>query len=82
MSRILDPFQSLIYSLILLFTSLAVSTRTEQVDWNALNSTIGGKLQVAVPLARPCFQLAVDVAADETQCAEVVANYLDHGTFQ
>jgi hypothetical protein len=54
------------------------------VDWNTLNSTVGGKLQVAVPLARPCFQLAVDVAgaANATQCAEVMTNYLDHGTFE
>ncbi|KAJ7211368.1 FAD-binding domain-containing protein [Mycena pura] len=43
-----------------------------QSHWDALNSSIGGRLQAGVPLARPCFALA-DTAgvADAAECAAV-----------
>ncbi|KAJ7158393.1 FAD-binding domain-containing protein [Mycena crocata] len=43
-----------------------------QAQWSALNSSIGGRLHVGIPLARPCFTLA-DTAGttNTTDCAVV-----------
>ncbi|KAK7044629.1 FAD-binding domain-containing protein [Favolaschia claudopus] len=43
-------------------------------QWRALNSSVGGKLHVGVPVARPCFRLAapgVGGTTNATECSAV-----------
>ena len=53
-----------------------------QDEWNALNSTVGGRLQIAAPFARPCFSEAspgVSGTFDALECAQVQANHGNAG---
>ncbi|KAJ7512638.1 FAD-binding domain-containing protein [Mycena galericulata] len=45
-------------------------------QWNAFNASIGGRLQVGIPLARPCFALAGTAGStNATECAAVRAGW-------
>ncbi|QRV85209.1 FAD-binding domain protein [Ceratobasidium sp. AG-Ba] len=47
-----------------------------QTEWDALNSTVGGRLAYGVPLARTCFQeVGPNVTEGGLDCATVQANY-------
>ncbi|KAJ7240440.1 FAD-binding domain-containing protein [Mycena rebaudengoi] len=48
-------------------------------QWNALNSSVGGRLHVGIPVARPCFTLA-DTAGtlDASECTAVRAGYTNN----
>ncbi|KAJ7064893.1 FAD-binding domain-containing protein [Mycena amicta] len=53
-------------------TAAFASIRASASDWNALNTSLGGRLSTGIPLARPCFALS-DTAGttNETECAAV-----------
>ncbi|KAI0356918.1 FAD-binding domain-containing protein [Trametes cingulata] len=60
-------------------TSHLLPPATFSGSLDALNATLGGRVQVAVPFARPCFALAspdVFGQADSAQCSQVVQSYL------
>ncbi|KAI0372488.1 FAD-binding domain-containing protein [Pilatotrama ljubarskyi] len=60
-------------------TSHLLPPATHSGALDALNATLGGRVQVAVPFARPCFPLAspdVFGQADSAACAQVVQSYL------
>lgn len=45
---------------------------------DSLNATVGGRLHVGVPFARPCYDLVapgVGGSRNESQCAEVMQSY-------
>lgn len=46
-------------------------------QWEALNTTLGGKLYTALPFSAPCFSVVdgVNVTTDTTACAAIEANY-------
>ena len=47
-------------------------------DWNALNNTVGGALQVAIPPGAPChkkFENSTISVYSEAACAEVQSNW-------
>ncbi|KAF8868758.1 hypothetical protein CPB84DRAFT_1755767 [Gymnopilus junonius] len=72
-------FGSLVSSFFLL--NLAAATRGTSPAWNALNSTVGGRLQVGVPLAQPCFSLLNGGAPNvpnPTECSDIQTNYENH----
>ncbi|KAJ7485420.1 FAD-binding domain-containing protein [Mycena latifolia] len=47
-------------------------------QWSALNATIGGRLHVGIPLARPCFTLATTAGStDPSECAAIRQGWLD-----
>jgi hypothetical protein len=47
-----------------------------KADWDALNSTVGGRLAIGVPFARACFaQAGVNVTGGGADCATVQAKY-------
>ncbi|KAF9481267.1 FAD-binding domain-containing protein [Pholiota conissans] len=47
--------------------------------WAVLNATLGGRLQVSQPFARPCFQASDTVGAfNQGTCGAVQAGYLNH----
>jgi hypothetical protein len=45
-----------------------------QSDWDALNSSVDGRLFAGVPFARPCFE-----SFNSSACEEVRNGYLDEG---
>ncbi|KAG8741999.1 hypothetical protein FRC10_002116 [Ceratobasidium sp. 414] len=68
----------LVVSLLAVF-SLATARSPYDVskaEWDALNSTVGGRLAFGVPLARACFaQAGVNVTGGGMDCATVQAKY-------
>jgi hypothetical protein len=49
-------------------------------DWNALNRTVGGALQVAIPPGAPChrqFENSTLSTYNEAACAEVLSNWVN-----
>ncbi|KAG9079884.1 hypothetical protein FRC06_007348, partial [Ceratobasidium sp. 370] len=68
----------LIVSLLAVF-SLATARSPYDVpkaEWDALNSTVGGRLAFGVPLARACFaQVGANVTGGQVDCATVQAKY-------
>lgn len=45
-------------------------------EWEKLNSTVGGCLQVALPPAAPCYASVAGVSTfDANKCADVQANF-------
>lgn len=49
-------------------------------DWNALNTTVSGALQVALPPGAPChrnFENSTISTYNEAACAEVQANWVN-----
>ncbi|KAJ7634766.1 FAD-binding domain-containing protein [Roridomyces roridus] len=51
---------------------IAVAAASSVDHWNALNSSVGGRLHVGIPLARPCFELADTAGStDATQCEAI-----------
>ncbi|KAJ7634764.1 FAD-binding domain-containing protein [Roridomyces roridus] len=56
---------------LLAWTTLAAAASSLD-HWNALNSSVGGRLYVGIPLARPCFELADTAGStNATQCEAV-----------
>ncbi|KAF8190333.1 FAD-binding domain-containing protein [Mycena galopus ATCC 62051] len=54
--------------------TLGAAPNATPEQWRAFNSSIGGKLHVGIPVARPCFTLAgagVAGSTDATECAAV-----------
>ncbi|KAJ7728408.1 FAD-binding domain-containing protein [Mycena maculata] len=50
--------------------------RNAPAQWAALNNSIGGRLNVGIPLARPCFALADTAGSiNATECAAVRAGW-------
>ena len=53
------------------------------LSFSTLNETLGGRLQVAIPLARPCFNAVganVGGSTNHTECAEVIQVYNERRT--
>ena len=49
-------------------------------DWNALNRTVGGALQVAIPPGAPChrqFENSTINTYNEAVCTEVLGNWVN-----
>ncbi|KAG6380592.1 FAD-binding domain-containing protein [Boletus reticuloceps] len=63
------------------FSTQRVDARASNI-WDALNSTVEGRLRASVPFARPCFTLAsVDIGSfNPIECTNITQNYLDHFT--
>ncbi|KAF8887280.1 hypothetical protein CPB84DRAFT_1849918 [Gymnopilus junonius] len=62
-------------------TMSTISHEGTSPAWNALNSTVGGRLQVGVPLAQPCFSLLNGGAPNvpnPTECSDIQTNYENH----
>ncbi|PPQ74692.1 LOW QUALITY PROTEIN: hypothetical protein CVT26_007602 [Gymnopilus dilepis] len=72
----LAMFSSLAPPLLFLATGLASAKGVRSQDWNTLNRTVGGRLQVGVPLAQPCFSRPTPY--NVAQCLDVQSNYADH----
>ncbi|KAF9035121.1 hypothetical protein BJ165DRAFT_1615500 [Panaeolus papilionaceus] len=68
-------------SLLLLLGEAAYVSAVSSSDWNALNKTLNGRLQLAVPVAEPCFSVGVGgspLTPDPTACNNVESNSADH----
>lgn len=53
-----------------------------KAEWDALNSTVGGRLAIGVPFARACFtQAGVNVTAGGVDCPSVQANYASDSAY-
>ncbi|KAG8770828.1 hypothetical protein FRC12_004022 [Ceratobasidium sp. 428] len=69
----------LVITLLAAFTSLTLARSPYDVpkaEWDALNTTVGGRLAYGVPLARSCFaQAGVNVTGSAMDCATVQAKY-------
>jgi hypothetical protein len=60
-------------------TSLALFVNSPA--WDALNTTVGGRLVQGIPFARSCFPLVSNDTGgnfDEQECDAVKSDYLDH----
>ncbi|KAF8598985.1 FAD-binding domain-containing protein [Ceratobasidium sp. AG-I] len=67
----------IVSGLALLGTTAAISPfAIPQAQWDALNSTVGGRLGRGVPFARACFsQAGVNVTSGGADCASVQTKY-------
>ncbi|KAF9034095.1 hypothetical protein BJ165DRAFT_746484 [Panaeolus papilionaceus] len=68
-------------SLLLLISEAAYVAAVSSSDWNALNQTLGGRLQLAAPFSKPCFSLGAGgspLTPDPTACDEVQTRNQDH----
>ncbi|QRV84446.1 FAD-binding domain protein [Ceratobasidium sp. AG-Ba] len=69
---------SLVLSLLATLASVSARSPYEvpKAEWDALNTTVGGRLAFGVPLARSCFQQAgANVTSGGPDCATVQAKY-------
>ncbi|KAF1988613.1 FAD-binding domain-containing protein [Aulographum hederae CBS 113979] len=73
----LSLISSVLFFLSLTDCSPLAGDRLAEADWNALNSTLGGKLLTGTPIAKPCFSnyKGVPGAKDATSCTAVQAGY-------
>jgi len=71
------------YALVSLALAMASSAAPTLSMWQSLNSTLGGRLQVATPFSMPCFSAANLTSGrfqhSATECASVMDNYVDRG---
>lgn len=66
----------LLYTAILGSASATSPYAVPKAEWDALNSTVGGRLARGVPFARACFDnVGVNVTSGGPDCASVQANY-------
>ncbi|PPR04848.1 hypothetical protein CVT24_007236 [Panaeolus cyanescens] len=68
-------------ALFLLAGEAAYVAAVTSSDWNALNQTVGGRLQLGSPFAKPCFSLGTggsSLTPDPTACNEIQTRAEDH----
>ncbi|KAF8172067.1 FAD-binding domain-containing protein [Pholiota molesta] len=62
-----------------LFASTEAAASLQADRWTALNHTFGGRLKIAQPFARSCFQTSNTTGSfDQTACNAIQAGYLNH----
>lgn len=75
---------SKLLSAIGLITSICIGRAlASPPDWNALNTSVGGRLYTTTPFELPCFSTfdGQPVTADPAACASIQGNYTD-GVFR
>ncbi|KAF8598983.1 FAD-binding domain-containing protein [Ceratobasidium sp. AG-I] len=66
----------LVYFALLGSTAATSPHAVPKAEWDALNSTVGGRLTRGVPFARACFEnVGANVTSGGPDCASVQANY-------
>ncbi|KAF8165978.1 FAD-binding domain-containing protein [Crassisporium funariophilum] len=64
-----------------LFGELSSATAVSSKDWQALNTSVSGRLHTGVPFSQPCFSVVAGGAKNvpnPAQCGAVQANNADH----
>ncbi|KAK7689560.1 hypothetical protein QCA50_007352 [Cerrena zonata] len=72
-------------SLIALFSILVTDTKANTIagisseHWDALNTTVNGRLSVSIPFSKPCFSSfeGQPVQPDQSACSAIQKNYTD-----
>ncbi|KAF9034094.1 FAD-binding domain-containing protein [Panaeolus papilionaceus] len=68
-------------SLLLLIGEVAYVAAVSSSNWKALNQTLNGRLQLAVPVEQPCFSVGAggsSLTPDPTACNNVQTHTADH----